>query len=319
MSSYINDLESIYGPLARSDSPFKRKARLLQSYYRTEVLKEPVGVGPYRKSSALYGNMLREGAITGKNFLNKDIFNYARRKVDKKKDIKELTIDEFRLFNNMLSSMPMCFNLFYPFRQALKANHEFVHKSIQAIFKGLPIARVTFIDIEYVPLPIEDYIDDKSAFDAIICFEDDDNQTGIIGIETKYTDRLGTNKAIKNQKKVKIAVSSGIFTKQTISSIKKDGCKQIMRNVLLTESYRLKHQMKYSQHVILSPNEEVYSYKEVMDFQTLLLPNCKDKIIRITLEDFISASQTVSDKTFQKHLKAFHKRYLDFQKIVELL
>lgn len=319
MNSEPQDLEALYGPQSESDHPFRRKARLLQSYYRTKVLKEPFGVGPNRTSDSPYGNMLREGTSTGMNFLDRDIFNYAQEKVSKKKDIKELTIDEFRLFNNMLSSMPMCFNLFYPFMQALETNSASSHETFHAIFSWLPIEKVTFIDIEYIPLPIKDYINDKTAFDAVILFENEDKQQGIIAIETKYTDKLGTNVGKKNQKKIEIAEAAGIFTEDALKDIREYGCQQLMRNVLLTESYRLKHQMTYSQSIILSPADEPFSDQEVAEFQTLLLPSFQTKIARVTIEDFISAPQSVLNPGLRKHLHAFHNRFLDFQKVEALL
>ena len=46
----------------------------------------------------------------GLNFLTPHIFEVAKRRLA----IKKGTIDPFRLFCNMLSSQPMCFNLFGP-------------------------------------------------------------------------------------------------------------------------------------------------------------------------------------------------------------
>ena len=139
MVAHREDIEALYGPQSPADDPFTCKARLLQSHFRTEVLREPIGVGPHLTSTTHFGNMLREGAITGKNFLNEDIFNYARKKVYQKKNIKELTIDEFTLYNNMLSSMSMCFNLFYPFKEALETHQGYVHAAFRSIFPWLAI------------------------------------------------------------------------------------------------------------------------------------------------------------------------------------
>lgn len=319
MVSKLEKIESQYGPQSHSDYPFQRKARLLQSWYRYTVLKEPCGCGPYKTSKTQYGNMLICGDVTGKNFLNQGVFKYAKKKVALKKDIPQLTIDEYRLFNNMLSSMPMCFNLFYPLRQALKNKEPFVHDVIKAIFLSIPISKVTCIDIEYIPQPISECIDDKSAFDAVIWFEDSNGSKGIIGIEVKYTDKLGMNMASKNDKKIQVAKQSGIFTQQAINGIQSNGCAQIMRNVLLAESYRLKHDLLYSLNIILSPKEEPYSDKEVEDFQQLLLPSHQNIIRRVTLEEFVLAAQRASGSDLANHFQAFSDRYLDFDKIEPLL
>lgn len=70
------------------------------------------GVGPWppeNKKSRPQINMLVDGKKTGKNFVNEFTFNYAKYRVENKQHNE--TIDEYRLFNNMLSSQPMAFNL----------------------------------------------------------------------------------------------------------------------------------------------------------------------------------------------------------------
>ena len=108
------------GPQSKSDNAMTAKYRLLQSQYRAEVLKEDFGHGPHKNSKTGYGNMLINGEETGSNCISKAAFDFARKKVEQKKTNKALTIDEFRLFNNMLSSMPMCFNLFSDLRKLLE-------------------------------------------------------------------------------------------------------------------------------------------------------------------------------------------------------
>jgi hypothetical protein len=108
------------GPQSKSDNAMTAKYRLLQSKYRAEVLGEECGVGPTRNRTTRYGNMLANGEETGSNFISEAAFELAKEKVLQKQSNKSLTIDEFRLFNNMLSSMPMCFNLFSDLRQLLR-------------------------------------------------------------------------------------------------------------------------------------------------------------------------------------------------------
>ena len=102
----VTDLLGLY---SKSDDPFTAKYRLHQAKYRSEVLKEAQGYGPTRKSKTVYGNYLLNGEVTGSNFISPIAFSYAKERVQDKKTNKALTIDAYRLFNNMLSSMPMCF------------------------------------------------------------------------------------------------------------------------------------------------------------------------------------------------------------------
>lgn len=100
----MKDIEdNIYGNQCGSDNAFTRKARLLQSMYRVEIGEEE-GVGPTRASKRKYGNMISGGEVSGKNFLMKETFEYAKERVGNKRENE--TIDGFRLFNNLLSSQP---------------------------------------------------------------------------------------------------------------------------------------------------------------------------------------------------------------------
>ena len=74
---------NIYGNQCGSDNAFTRKARLLQSMYRVEIGEED-GFGPTRASKRKYGNMISGGEVSGKNFLMKETFEYAQKRVAEK-------------------------------------------------------------------------------------------------------------------------------------------------------------------------------------------------------------------------------------------
>ena len=82
----MKDIEdNIYGNQCGSDNAFTRKARLLQSMYRVEIGEEE-GVGPTRASKRKYGNMISGGEVSGKNFLMKETFEYAKERVGNKRE-----------------------------------------------------------------------------------------------------------------------------------------------------------------------------------------------------------------------------------------
>lgn len=92
-----------------SINDFTKRCRLLQSLYREEI-HEPMGYGPWKTSKTKQISMIANGEKTGRNFVNAFTFDYAKQRVEGKK--RNETIDEYRLFNNLLSSQPMAFNLF---------------------------------------------------------------------------------------------------------------------------------------------------------------------------------------------------------------
>lgn len=55
--------------------------------YRVEI-GEVEGVGPTRDSKRKYGNMISEGEVSGKNFLMKETFEYAKERVANKRKMR---------------------------------------------------------------------------------------------------------------------------------------------------------------------------------------------------------------------------------------
>lgn len=86
-----------------NDNVFASKARLLQSIWRTEKGYE------FEK----YGNYLRIDFAknTGRNFLTDRIWELVKKEVANKSKNRKV-IQEPRIWNNLLSSQPMAFNLF---------------------------------------------------------------------------------------------------------------------------------------------------------------------------------------------------------------
>src|SRR3954471_7048128 len=94
----------------------------------------------------------------------------------------EGTVEPDRLKNNLLSSQPLCFNLFGPLGSDLGSASQAI-----AGLLGVPHdIRVTAVKIEFAP-PAESHLEDRTAFDAWIEYEGP-NGRGFIGIETKLTE-----------------------------------------------------------------------------------------------------------------------------------
>ena len=182
MSAGHTDDKRGIGPQCGSDDAFSRRMRLHQSWYRARVLRVPYGTGPRKSSTTCYGNMLTgESANAGLNFLTPDIFALAKRRIEEGRGV----VEPFRLLRNMLSSQPMCFNLF----GELALDLENAAESVQALW-GTSVTRVTCIRFEWAPEPAAEYLDDGTAFDAFIEYETDEGRMGFIGIETKLSERF---------------------------------------------------------------------------------------------------------------------------------
>ncbi len=298
------------GPQSKSDNSFTRKYRKLQSEYRANVLAAPYGTGPNINSKTEYGNMLVDGDKTGLNFISDTAFKYAKQKALDRQVIKDMTIDEFRLFNNMLSSMPMCFNLFADLRVMLLDDQAEVSRVIKAMFQEINwISNVTYIDVEFIPIPISDYTDDKSAFDAMIITEDEEGKRGIISIETKYTDVLGTNTSSKSSLKNDIIKNKRIFDQELVTYLIDNGYQQIHRNYLLTFVYAKKNKFKHFANVVVSPEEDKISIREIEDLQSHLLQN-NDTVMKIALEEVVERAIESKSARISGIMQKFKERYI---------
>lgn len=56
--------------------------------YRVDIGEEE-GIGPTRASKRRYGNMISGGDVSGKNFLMKETFEYAKERVAEKSKMRQ--------------------------------------------------------------------------------------------------------------------------------------------------------------------------------------------------------------------------------------
>lgn len=171
--------DRLYPPTESRTSRIGRY-RQLQAWFRDAQLRVAPGVPLGKEAPA---NLLdREQVIAQPdlNFLHPESYRHAlERAVLAQFEGGELKAD--RLFHNMLSSMPMCFNLF----GAMRAEK----RSFLPVFRVLFDAEATEIsDIicEWAPRP-EFGIGDHSAFDAVVFYKAG-AEDRFYAIETKYTE-----------------------------------------------------------------------------------------------------------------------------------
>ena len=303
---------------------FTQKCRKLQGGYR-ERMGEPMGVGPHLKKGTPQINMLVDGDKTGKNFVNEFTFNYAKRRVEKKQPHE--TIDEYRLFNNMLSSQPMAFNLFCPFiEMRQQGKGDIVSRIFQNIFPDKYISEVTEVELEYLDTDIKKYLNDNTAMDAIVRYKDTDGKPAFIAIETKYTDVLGENTSRKSDVLYDVWIKRiGMFKPETEAELLKsaeaakdknkklDGMKvvtQIYRNFLLTECYGINEGASRCYSVVLAPAQHPTTEKEVASLRNELKPEFQNKISAISLEYFIAKTLEICPDDNKSPFEYFKERYI---------
>ena len=322
-------MNDILGEEYKGDSMFVAECRRLQSIYRYEIGEE---IRPYTDRYGnvhYYGNYISNGENPKegcwKNFLTEHAFNYAKDRVEHKK--KYETIEGDRLFNNLLSSQPMAFNLFCPLRKMLKELPDTATKVIKAALPGYPIHIVTEVELEFIPENHMELTGDKSAMDAIIRFEDEHGKEGFIAIETKYSENLGTNVAYdRDDNGKKIPRAKSIEAVKELQCFKleeerliiegKKGLTQIYRNFLLSETYGHKEGL-LSYSIILAPQKHRKTDDEFKSLHNELRDEYKDKIKNIYLEEFVNNIVSVCPEAYKSVFERFYDRYLNFDKLKE--
>ena len=301
------------------DDAFTKKARLLQAIRRWQAGAE---CGYVVKNGIKYyhPNLALDGEITGCNFLHHEVFEYAKFRVTNKK--KYETIEKNRLFNNFLSSQPMAFNLFFPLMEIVKCTEG--KRRLGSIMASLldknDVLRIDYVDevgIEFIPDYREKCLNDKTAMDAFFRYVTTKGKSGIVAIETKYTDRLGHNQAADPTLAIKTATEtdgiSQIFTAEGKEKIRSGEIElsQVYRNLLLTETVRINEELGDSASIVIAPKDNTSNKQDENQLMEILTERYKYKFQVIALESFVNGiiSGFPDEKIFQK----FHHRYLDFR------
>ena len=167
------------------DNRFRACARLLQAIWREEQ-QLPAGTfaapnGKQRRIGSLIG---AAAAIAGRNFLSSDIAHLVRREMVYREP--GAFIDQRRLYGNLLSSMPLAFNLFAPLRFDL----DFAARVVRSIIPDIDLAQVIHVWFEHSPgRDRAELTADRTAFDIAIIYERTDGERGLLAIEPLGADR----------------------------------------------------------------------------------------------------------------------------------
>jgi hypothetical protein len=144
-------------------------------------------------------------ARTGANFLTPEIARFVQRDVAYR-EIGAL-IDEERLWCNLLSSQPLCYNLFGP----LKLDTELATRFFRELLPDF-VAEVLDLAFEHSPGRGDPtFTADHSAFDAIAAVKTTTGKIGFIAFEVKYAENLASAPRPTNQRHDELARLSGVF------------------------------------------------------------------------------------------------------------
>ncbi len=276
------------------DTVFSANARLLQSKWRHEKGFPELKLGNFLDI---------EFAKNSKaNFLTDNIRNLVTQEILNAKKTGGL-ISEPRIWNNLLSSQPLCFNLF----GELYFDLELATKFFKQLFPDR-LDNITAIRFEYSPgRGSTKYNGDYSAFDVFVEYSKD-TKRGFIGIEVKYAESLKEENKTKANKYFKEQYATltnycGIFKTNSIDFLRQPPISQIWRDHLLCVSTKQDYDDGF--FVFLFPCQNIQCQKGVDAYQNFLVSENEEQncFYPRYLDDFINTLLNISAADWVKELR----------------
>lgn len=293
------------GPQCPSDDPFTARMRRHQSWYRAHILHVPFGVGPKPTSTTQYGNMLTlADGKAGRNFLTPEIAEVARARVAEGAG----AVEPFRLFHNMLSSQPMCFNLFGP----LVRDTALAARLLPTLVPERD-AEVTRVLLECAPEPAADYLGDRTAFDAFIEYRTPDHRLHALGIETKLTESFSAKVYDREEYRRWMNVPNRPWLPDADARVEAVEHNQLWRDHLLAVAVRHQAGSPYAtSRLLVVHHPEDRRCVQVCAGYRALLRDGDDTVSSIALDRLVDAwSPLVEPSARAVWLEPFRARYLE--------
>ena len=291
-----------FGP---HDNSFAARMRLHQSWYRVQVLDAPCGTGPMPSSTRHYGNMLRrEEGAQGLNFLTPAIFEVAQRRIAEGKG----TVEPFRLLHNMLSSQPMCFNLF----GQLVDDLDLATTLWQALLPG-EVKRVTRVLIEYAPEPAAEYLNDRTAFDAYVEYLDTAGRPTFTGIEVKLSEPFSQKRYDRPAYRRWMDGPNSPWRPEAWERVAKVSHNQLWRDHLLAVAIfdQRESRFDHGRLMLVRHPDDSHCHSVVQEYQDLLKDD-DDTFIDMPLDRLVKTWQDLSvADDLQEWLAQIRLRYLN--------
>ena len=289
-----------------SDTSWRARYRWLQSWYRETVLEASPGAdqrGITRASMLRKEDVEKNRAL---NFLDDGIASYA---VDRAEQVQAEggTLDYDRLMRNMLSSMPLCFNLFgYLRRHPAEAA-----KGLAAVL-DLDIAEILDVVVEWAPNP-DAHLGDRTAFDAFVRYRSSDGRRAFLGVETKYTERFSPERYESPRYDAVTQDPKSGFKAGAEKVLVESPTNQLWRNALLAHSLRLTDEFDDGHVVVLSCEGDKNAESAIKGLEEQL--DEPSSLLRaVTYEKLIS--RLSDDAALHSWAGKFQRRYLDLSPVM---
>jgi hypothetical protein len=293
--------------LVPTDNRFRAAARLLQALWR-EDRELPIGsyVDADGRRVRLGSRITEAAGKQGVNLLSPDIAALVRRECVYRELGAMIEVD--RLRSNLLSSMPLTFNIFAPLKLDLRQATRFMAE----VFPGL-MTEVRAIKFEHSPgRGSAVYSRDYSALDLCIYGLNALGQRVMVGWEIKYSE--GTFEPTPNRisdRQLQITAASGLYRDAEDPGLFLNPHQQLTRELNLCQSILDHGDVDIAVFVLASPRLNHLTQAMGETFSALLNPrqDGQASFVSMTLERALEALVGIG---MVEHAQALHRRYLDF-------
>ena len=290
------------------DNRFRACARLMQALWRTRQ-RLPIGTAMSCGRKRRLGSMISAAAANeGRNFLTPRIAEIAR--LETAFQEPGALIDRTRLYGNLLSSMPMCFNVFAPLREDL----DLAARILRALIPDIDLAVVRHVWFEHSPnRQDESLTGDRTAFDVAFVYERSDGKRGLIGVETKFSES-GTEPAPPelNRRYEVLAPASGLYKEPMHAALRVNPFQQLFREHLLARAAVMRGDYAESYFVQVAPRLNHLIQNSASLYAGFLKPKGPTPFINLHLEQVVEAFGWAGE---HEHSLALHQRYLDWESV----
>lgn len=295
------------------DSAWKRQYRLLQADYRESVLHVEPGLGGRPKRQV--ASMLPQAAVAERPALNFFEDPWVLALVEDRLRVGGAWpgfVKKDRLLHDLLSSQPLCFNLFGYLRWRPRI-------LAAALSEVLPVSvdEITDVRFEWAPSPLpRDQRYPGCCFDAFIEYTTP-GKRGFIAVETKYTESLSdVAKEARRKGYYEISDSSG-FAHGSGEALKGRPTFQFWLNALVAD--RLAMLRPYDEYAIavLSCDKDPQACNAV----DLVNKHRKDGAPRMSWTSYESMIEAIVrvDEGSSAWARKFRQRYLDLSPVLSYL
>lgn len=283
---------------------FQWKLRLLQAHWRVEKgLRKKFDGGKARGAELA----MPQAKETLANFLTPTIRTVVRREVDDPVRSRGKVYKKPRIYNHLLSSQPLSFNLF----GELAEDYDLASCVLGDMTAGR-VARVTAVEFEWSPGRRDHrYTGDGSAFDVYVKYDGSAGDRGFLGIEMKYHENLKDSTNNYRPRYDEVAADMGCFQESSLSRLQQAGpLQQMWRDHLLTGAHRKVDGFDDACFVMIYPELNIACSSAVDAYRGCLTNS--DTFEAWTLESFVACLNRHTDAEW---VRLFHDRYLDMSRL----